>query len=101
MSGFHPYQAVLRQQLEERQGSVELVLLEAALDDEIKCESLHRRTGRDACSVEVTHIVIVRCKTTVRVCAVSAAAEMSAVERNAMHRDCGMPYADCVTVRPI
>ena len=45
MSGFHPYQAVLRQQLEERQGSVELVLLEAALDDDLRCEGENHPNG--------------------------------------------------------
>ena len=102
MSGFHPYQAVLRQQLEERQGSVELVLLEAALNDDIKCESKHARTGIENCTVEVTHLVIVRCRNqSVRVCAVSAAKEIDAVAENAIHDACESRYADCVSVRPI
>ena len=69
MSGFHPYQAVLRQQLEERQGSVELVLLEAAWkDDSLKCECDHEESR---CSVKVTHRVIA-CNADVLLCANAA-----------------------------
>jgi len=98
MSGFHPYQAVLRQQLEERQGSVELVLLEAAWDDEIKCESLHSDHG--PCSIEVTHH-LTDCVSSALICLVTAEYAERAKEADVECTACGQPCGDHIRLRPI
>ena len=81
--------------------AVEVVILEGWLDDEIRCESKHAITGKAACSIEVTHVVTLRCERDYRVCAVSAAAERRRILEGKPHNKCGVPYADCITVRPI
>ena len=77
-------------------------MLETWLNDDIQCESLHKITGPESCTVEVTHLVTVECKgVRVRVCAVSAATEYEIAARNPIHRHCGGRISECTSVRPI
>ena len=70
-------------------------------EDNIRCESAHKASGPDACTVEVTHVVNMACENRrFRVCQVSAATEREFIRSKPTHR-CGAAYADCVTVRPI
>ena len=69
-------------------------------EDHIKCESLHRNTGPESCSIEVTHIVTITCKNaTPRVCAVSANWTLDHIGPERC--ECGRPTADCWHVWPI
>ena len=75
--------------------------LEDAWKNELKCESAHKLSGMEACTVEVTHLVTMRCRNrTFRVCTVSAAAERWNIEHKGEHY-CGNFYGDCISVRPI
>ena len=94
MSGFHPYQAVLRQQLEMRE------LEEVFEQDDLKCEINHRKT---ACTVEVTHrIVGVGCPgRDVNVCTNAADYKKARQERGVRCADCQRPARDCWVIRAI
>ena len=102
MSGFHPYQAVLRQHLEERQGSIELVLLEAALDDEIKCEARHDHRI-PSCSIEVTHMFqsCVAGRADRPICGASARYAYDSMEPGLRCGHCAVPIVDDWIIRPI
>ena len=80
----------------------ELLHLERAYaEDNIRCESAHKASGPDACTIEVTHVVNMACEgRRFRVCQVSAATEREFIRTKPTHK-CGVAYADCMTVRPI
>ena len=95
MSGFHPYQAVLRQQLEMRE------LEEVFEQDDIKCESMHETVG-PGCSIEVTHLSGVSCGGTARRVCTNAAHNNEAYRQT--HEPCVYcknDAFDCWKIRPI
>ena len=90
-----------KQMLPTEAAALEAVVMETWLNDEIQCESAHKFSGKESCSVDVTHLVTVRCKNrTFRVCTVSADTERWNIEHKAEH-NCGNFYGDCISVRPI
>ena len=99
MSGFHPYAAVLRQQLEERQ-DLELVLLEAALDDEIKCESSHKGIYSRPCSGAVTSRLLADCGS-INGCDSAAACWRDSIASWCLCRECDDFIRDHWSVVPI
>jgi len=104
MSGFHPYQAVLRQQLEERQGSVELVLLEAAWNDEMQCEAGHSDFRNRECSGSVTHLDLSDCgigRAPAHVCEKQARWVEYWRATDIECAECGNPCSNHWKVRPI
>jgi len=93
MSGFHPYAAVLRQQLEMRE------LEEVSEQDDLKCQMTH--AGSSVCGVEVTHRLSF-CEGAVNICAVAAASKEKEKQRR-KHRcvRCKQPADVCWVIRPI
>jgi hypothetical protein len=81
-----------------QENAVEIVLLNGWLEDDLKCESKHLVTGKESCSVTVTHRYRVACISKVSlICAVAAAANTPHV--GSVHDACG--NAGCITVTPV
>ena len=80
----------------------EVIGLESWLDDELKCESRHLRTGKEACTVHVTHLSSVACQGQTKfVCEVAARWNSDGIARGGNCSNCGHPARDCWKIRPI
>jgi hypothetical protein len=88
------------QMLSKMAGGMEIMVLEHALEDEIKCESKHISFGNTTCSGSVTHLLSSKHKET-RACENHARNKMHDMARGRKCADCGEPAAACWEIRPI
>ena len=79
----------------------EIVSLMNLFEEEIRCESNHKATGKASCTVEVTHITSTCRHSPKRVCRVTGGYYERAIRAEGSCGDCGVPIEDCWKVRPI
>jgi hypothetical protein len=104
-SGFDGFARRLQAQLDQRMeemttNAVDLILLEAAWEDVIRCESEHTSLGNEVCTVDVTHIIISGHRRT-RVCVSHATFKERQIRAGVECAECRKPAADCWKVVPI
>jgi hypothetical protein len=102
-SGFDGFARRLQAQLDQRMeematNAVDLILLEAAWKDDLKCVSLH--TDHGPCSIEVTHY-LTDCVSEGPLCTVSAEYVQRAKDANLECDGCGEPCGDHIRLWPI